>query len=484
MTAAISAGSRPLSRGLLADDVLVRSGSVISCTASLNGGARRRARRRGDERDQDHAARPRRRWRRRAGGGPPLRQRVGPALAGADCRPGAGSSRCVGGCGTGAHGLSSQGRPTASARAPRRRRRSPRSRSPAPPSPPARAGAQARSSTAAWPRAAARRGAHLLVGDDRDRRVVDASMPASNSSGVSTTAAAGRRVRRHRLLAERDDASADPRPEQLLEPGALVRVGEGVAGDRGAVDDASGRDIRRPSARRRASRTSSSAYSSCTTASVDSVAAPSRSSAASAVDFPAPSPPVSPTNGTGACSARGPTAPRLLVGVRASAAGAPSAAGPRPRRRASARREPRLGLSSRSLGLGSRSLLGGRSLSLGGRSLLGDRASASASVSLGSGASSAARPPRPRRRSATRASSATGASASRPEPRHRGVRDGACRPRRRTRPRSGPDPGRRPGPGAVLVVDRILRGRTWPSTRLTREREAAALGVDLEDLDA
>src|SRR3954452_8142002 len=52
-----------------------------------------------------------------------------------------------------------------------------------------------------------------------------------------------------------------------------------------------------PSSATSRSRTSSVFSSSCVTASVDSVAAPRRSSARSASDLPAPMPPVRPTNG-------------------------------------------------------------------------------------------------------------------------------------------------------------------------------------------
>src|SRR5204862_500769 len=47
-------------------------------------------------------------------------------------------------------------------------------------------------------------------------------------------------------------------------------------------------------------------YSSCTTASVESVAAPSRSRAASASDLPAPIPPVRPTKGSRGGGSAGP----------------------------------------------------------------------------------------------------------------------------------------------------------------------------------
>ena len=82
-----------------------------------------------------------------------------------------------------------------------------------------------------------------------------------------------------------------------LEPGELLRVLEDDLADPGAVD---GPPSERPPSPQRStsrSRTRSSASSSWTTASVESVAAPSRPSAASASDLPAAIAPVRPTNG-------------------------------------------------------------------------------------------------------------------------------------------------------------------------------------------
>ena len=124
------------------------------------------------------------------------------------------------------------------------------------------------------------------------------SIPASNSSGTSTTAARGGRVSRASSSARHSNIRAPTRGHSIpLKPLALL----------GPVED----DARRSPPGRRCrpgatsspqrstswSRSSGSPSSSCTTASVDSVAAPSRSNAARASDFPAPIPPVRPTNG-------------------------------------------------------------------------------------------------------------------------------------------------------------------------------------------
>ena len=100
----------------------------------------------------------------------------------------------------------------------------------------------------AWPRA---RGA-LARGRPRRRRPRSSRRrrppcPASNSSGVSTTAARGGGSRRATSSRRTPTTRcADPRPQQLLEPRALVGVGERAPRDRGAVDDAAGRDLVAP----------------------------------------------------------------------------------------------------------------------------------------------------------------------------------------------------------------------------------------------
>ena len=230
MTAAISAGSRCLSRACWRMMSSWRSGSVISRTAWCErrptaGPAtppRRPAARRRASADaaRPWRARPRAAARAASGGG--LRWTVSSAQAVQD---------------DGQVGLAG-------------RRRSRRC---APRTWPAAAFSScvswraARSSTASWPRAAARsRADRPRRRRPRSSRRRPPSIPASKSSGISTTAARRRRIAPLAVLAERDDARADERPEQRLEPGALVRVGEGVPRDRGAVDDAAGRDVRAP----------------------------------------------------------------------------------------------------------------------------------------------------------------------------------------------------------------------------------------------
>ena len=252
------------------------------------------------------------------------------------------------------------------------------------------------------------------------------------------TAAASRRRRPRRrlgagdLLAPRGDARADPRPEQPLEPRALLgrrrtRPGRSRSGRRRRPARR-----RRPSARRPRRAPRRVAYSSWTTASVESVAAPRRSSAASAVDLPGAEPAGQPDEGDGARGSASYAAARR----------ARSPAGSSPARRAASARPP--------------------------RRLLGH----------------AARPPRlvghaaPRRRAPRR-------RARRPRaPRPTGsVRLGASaaarRPARRrsaTAPRSSSPPANdvlaQAELGHVVEVARprrrsSRRGRTWPSTRLT-----------------
>src|SRR5918997_226248 len=116
-----------------------------------------------------------------------------------------------------------------------------------------------------------------------------ASMPASNSRGVSTTAAAGRGSRVP--ISSRHAAIRAPTRGQIS-PSSQARS----SGDAKARAAIAGRSTTPPGATsspQRAttrSRSSGEAYSSCTTASVDSVAAPSRRSASRAVDLPAAGP--------------------------------------------------------------------------------------------------------------------------------------------------------------------------------------------------
>src|SRR5918998_1800327 len=134
-----------------------------------------------------------------------------------------------------------------------------------------------------------------------------ASMPASNSSGVSTTAAAGRGSRvptSSRQAAIRAPTRGQISPSSHARSSGDAKARAAIAG-RSTTPPGATSSPQRATTR---SRSSGEAYSSCTTASVDSVAAPSRRSACRAVDLPAPSPPVRPTNGTFAnapASARG-----------------------------------------------------------------------------------------------------------------------------------------------------------------------------------
>ena len=125
------------------------------------------------------------------------------------------------------------------------------------------------------------------------RRVVSKtpSMPASKSSGTSTTATSA---------SSGSDVSQAPIRSPTrgwiwpLEPLQLVGIGEDDRADPIAVDLAR---RARPSAPQRSTRRESSgsvSSSSWTTASLEIVSAPSRSNAASASDFPAAIPPVSP----------------------------------------------------------------------------------------------------------------------------------------------------------------------------------------------
>ncbi len=163
-------------------------------------------------------------------------------------------------------------------------------RSPGAPSRPAGAGARPARRRRVPARGGAV-GAQVLVGRDGDRRVVDRVHPASKSSGVSTTAARGGEGRRKRLLAEGGDALAT---RGQISPSSHARS-SGVANARAATAERSTVPPGATSSPQRpttAATTSGSPLSSCTTASVESVAAPSRPRAASAVDLPEPSPPV------------------------------------------------------------------------------------------------------------------------------------------------------------------------------------------------
>ena len=122
-------------------------------------------------------------------------------------------------------------------------------------------------------------------------------MPDSNSSGTSTPAARGEgdwRSSRSRHCAILVPTRGHSRPSSQARPSSLANAALATAA-RSIVPSA---ETTSPNRSVTAWRTSGSSYSSWTTASVESTAAPRRSSASSAVDFPAPIPPVSPTNGT------------------------------------------------------------------------------------------------------------------------------------------------------------------------------------------
>src|SRR3954471_21690112 len=122
------------------------------------------------------------------------------------------------------------------------------------------------------------------------------SMPASNSSGVSTTAARGggsARATSDRHAATRAATRGHSSCSSHARSSSVANAARAIAG-RSTIPLGATSDPQRATT---ASRTSSVPYSSWTTASVDSVAAPSSASAFSAVDLPAPRPPVSPTNG-------------------------------------------------------------------------------------------------------------------------------------------------------------------------------------------
>ena len=190
------------------------------------------------------------------------------------------------------------------------------------PSRPATAGARCARST---PRGRARAGAlarAALVGHDRDRVVEGRSMPGLEQQRDLHDGGA-RAARPGALRAPVGHALADPRPQQLLEPLALASGSAKTrARHRRAVHHAVRRDVGAEALdqRRRAPRRCRS--SSCTTASVDSVAAPSRRGRASASDLPAPMPPVRPMKGDPRARARDRLGSSAALGLAAASAAA------------------------------------------------------------------------------------------------------------------------------------------------------------------
>src|SRR5581483_1974945 len=119
------------------------------------------------------------------------------------------------------------------------------------------------------------------------------SRPDSNSSGTSTTAARTPPGSAARQAAIRSPTRGHSSPSSHSRSAAVANATRASA----ERSTAPSRSMASPNRSRTAVKTSSSEYSSCTTASVERTAAPARSSALRAVDFPAPIPPVSPTNG-------------------------------------------------------------------------------------------------------------------------------------------------------------------------------------------
>src|SRR3954452_6479109 len=145
-------------------------------------------------------------------------------------------------------------------------------------------------------------------------------MPASNSSGTSTTSALGTGSRATASVRQRFTRSptrGHNTPSSHLRSSGCANTSSATALRSICPPGATGAPKRDTSS----SRTSSLASRSWTTASVESVAAPRSSSALSASDFPAPIPPVRPTKGGGppaTCYSAG--------GAVSSEAGSPSGA--------------------------------------------------------------------------------------------------------------------------------------------------------------
>ena len=236
MTAAISAGSRPLSRACWRMMSSWRSGSVISRTAWWKQGDAQRDGERRDDRGAEHGGDP------PAAHGAPARGRRRGRPAGERGLGGAGAHRAFS-CSrtTGQLGSSSRTRPAVCDHVRRPGRLLVLGQLPRGALVDRLVPARGRALTRARPRRRRPRSSR------RRRR----SMPASNSSGVSTTAARGGGSARATSLAPRGDAlarraaTAAPRATRVLARSANAR-----ARDRRAVDRC--RRVRRPrpSARR------------------------------------------------------------------------------------------------------------------------------------------------------------------------------------------------------------------------------------------
>ena len=418
MTPAISAGSRPLSAACWRMMSSWRSGSVISCTALSANGA---------------IAAPTHRGQR--GGAEQERQRRASAARVRAPAPRRGrAAACGRWCRAGAHAQVSFSRTSDSSCSSsssdpgvcdRRSRR-------APPSPPGVSWRAVRSSTAACPRAPAR-----SRPDPRRRRRRSSRRSALHAR--PRTAAAPRRRARRGGGSRADSAArhaaialADPRPQQPLEPRALGRRRERAPGDRRAVDGAAGRDLVAPA------RDDGVAHLGIRVELVHDRVGRERRGAEAGRAPPAPRT----CRRRSRPSGRRTAARSGLVGSASASGGSASASGSAAASAsgssaASARSGPRLGAAS-------------------------GASSASASGSLAT--SAVRRPP-------------TSASAASPRsPR---------RSRRRRRPRTGPSSGmssRSPAPARPRRRLAIAARQDLALDALDRQRQAAALGVDLEDL--
>ena len=247
-----------------------------------------------------------------------------------------------------------------------------------------------RSSTRAWPRAAARSAPHLLGGDDRDGRVEDVVAAALEQQRHLDHGDLG-------LGRQRGDQAAVRSPtrgwicasSQVSCSGSAKTISPIRARSTPPAAATSGpqRSTRRP-------RSGSDSSSSWTTASLESVAAPSRPKAASASDLPAAIPPVRP----------------IVSG--ATAAAQPCSDSPSARRR---RPQPRRASSGESGPLGDRFALVrlARASSLLGRlAVLGSLGLGLAAASSRGASASATAPRRAPRAARPRGGSSAAASAS------------------------------------------------------------------------
>ena len=144
--------------------------------------------------------------------------------------------------------------------------------------------------------------------------------PAPPRTAAASRRRGARRRRRARdLLAPLGDPRADQRPQQALEPGALLGRGEGVPRDRGAVDDAAGRDLRPPALDDRVADLVGARTARARPRRWTGWPRPGARARPARSTCRRPRPPVSPTNGTRGCDSSGSARRRrrrLLVGLR------------------------------------------------------------------------------------------------------------------------------------------------------------------------